>query len=248
MGDRAGRRPPRAADLASRCWPTSTPVCANGSRPCGRCTFCMSRHAGSPSWHRRDCSTAMVAARRGRPRKPPSWQACRRPVRVAGGQDRPEHGGLHRQRRRQRVLTPIAGVPANQLTRPRRPPGRTTPRLLRAPRSAGNGSSTRWGTEGSSTTAPAKYRRAVARPGSGWASSATAPSLISPTPNRSRPTLMAPTGLLHVAFVRSPHAHAQVRSVTTEPARTLPGVVGVVAGADLQGRVAPLPCHWFCRA
>jgi aerobic carbon-monoxide dehydrogenase large subunit len=55
---------------------------------------------------------------------------------------------------------------------------------------------------------------------------------------------LAPTGLLHVAFVRSPHAHAQVRSVTAEPARKLPGVVGVVTGAGLRGQVAPLPCHW----
>ncbi|HMH50061.1 MAG TPA: xanthine dehydrogenase family protein molybdopterin-binding subunit [Candidatus Acidoferrum sp.] len=38
--------------------------------------------------------------------------------------------------------------------------------------------------------------------------------------------------MVHVAFVRSPHAHAVVRNVDVECARRAPGVVGVLTGAD----------------
>ena len=50
-------------------------------------------------------------------------------------------------------------------------------------------------------------------------------------------------GLLHVAFVRSPHAHAKIRGIdtTAAAARALPGVVAVVTGRDLMPHVAPLP-------
>jgi carbon-monoxide dehydrogenase large subunit len=47
-------------------------------------------------------------------------------------------------------------------------------------------------------------------------------------------------GLLHAAFVRSPHAHALVRSVDTTPARTVAGVALALSGRDLDGVVAPL--------
>jgi len=40
-------------------------------------------------------------------------------------------------------------------------------------------------------------------------------------------------GLLHLAFVRSPHAHAAVCTVDATPARQVPGVVAVLAAADL---------------
>jgi carbon-monoxide dehydrogenase large subunit len=48
-------------------------------------------------------------------------------------------------------------------------------------------------------------------------------------------------GLLHVAFVRSPHAHAKIRGIDAAAARALPGVVAVVTGRDLMPHVAPLP-------
>jgi carbon-monoxide dehydrogenase large subunit len=48
-----------------------------------------------------------------------------------------------------------------------------------------------------------------------------------------------PPGLLHVAFVRSPHAHARIRSVDLAAARAHPGVAAAVAGDDLAGRVRP---------
>ena len=38
-------------------------------------------------------------------------------------------------------------------------------------------------------------------------------------------------GMLHAAFVRSPHAHARIVSVKTEAARRLPGVIHVFAFA-----------------
>jgi carbon-monoxide dehydrogenase large subunit len=45
---------------------------------------------------------------------------------------------------------------------------------------------------------------------------------------------------LHARFVRSPHAHARLRSVATDAARALPGVIGVFVGHDLNAWIAPL--------
>src|ERR1700674_2150204 len=39
--------------------------------------------------------------------------------------------------------------------------------------------------------------------------------------------------MAHVAFVRSPHAHARIRAIDTAAARRAPGVVAVVTGAEL---------------
>jgi len=49
------------------------------------------------------------------------------------------------------------------------------------------------------------------------------------------------SGMLHAAFVRSPHAHARIRAIRTEPARRLPGVAHVYTIADLTRWLAPLP-------
>ena len=52
-------------------------------------------------------------------------------------------------------------------------------------------------------------------------------------------------GALHVALVRSPHAHARVTSVDSSGAAAMPGVVAVYTGADLAGEWAgPMPCAW----
>src|SRR5258707_956312 len=52
-------------------------------------------------------------------------------------------------------------------------------------------------------------------------------------------------GALHVAIVRSPYAHARIRSVDLGPARAAPGVVAAFAGADLADQwAAPMPCAW----
>ena len=52
-------------------------------------------------------------------------------------------------------------------------------------------------------------------------------------------------GALHAVLVRSTVGHARIRSVDVEPARSMPGVVAVFTGADLEGEWAgPLPCGW----
>lgn len=47
-------------------------------------------------------------------------------------------------------------------------------------------------------------------------------------------------GMLHVAFLRSPHAHARFRLVDTAKARAVDGVVAVLTSADLDSLVKPL--------
>src|SRR5579863_8058050 len=49
-------------------------------------------------------------------------------------------------------------------------------------------------------------------------------------------------GMLHMAFARSVHAHARLKSVNTAAARAVPGVVEVLTGADLKGKVGLVPC------
>ena len=49
---------------------------------------------------------------------------------------------------------------------------------------------------------------------------------------------VAVPGVLHAAFVRSPHAHARIRSVNLERARLLPGVVAAYADAELRALAA----------
>jgi aerobic carbon-monoxide dehydrogenase large subunit len=48
-------------------------------------------------------------------------------------------------------------------------------------------------------------------------------------------------GLLHAAFLRSPHAHARIVSIDAVRARRLPGVVAVFTHADLVRWMKPLP-------
>ena len=47
-------------------------------------------------------------------------------------------------------------------------------------------------------------------------------------------------GALHVVFVRSPHAHARIRSIDSSAARQAPGVITVVTGQDLAQWTVPL--------
>ena len=46
----------------------------------------------------------------------------------------------------------------------------------------------------------------------------------------------------HAVFVRSPHAHARIRSVDISKAQTAPGVVLVITGKDVKGVVGTVPC------
>ena len=49
-------------------------------------------------------------------------------------------------------------------------------------------------------------------------------------------------GTLHAAFLRSPYAHARIKSLNVEAARQLPGVVTVLTGDDILGKVGTIPC------
>ncbi|MDX2104628.1 MAG: xanthine dehydrogenase family protein [Alphaproteobacteria bacterium] len=49
------------------------------------------------------------------------------------------------------------------------------------------------------------------------------------------PCDLAAAGLLHAAVLRSPHAHARIRSISTELAAQQPGVAVVATAADLDG-------------
>src|SRR5215468_9719268 len=51
--------------------------------------------------------------------------------------------------------------------------------------------------------------------------------------------LTAP-GLLHAAFVRSPHAHARIHAIDVAAARRQPGIAAVLTGHDLARVTAPL--------
>jgi len=48
--------------------------------------------------------------------------------------------------------------------------------------------------------------------------------------------------MVHAAFLRSPHAHADIRRVSVDRAKRHPGFRGVLIGADLQGVVKPIHC------
>jgi len=48
-------------------------------------------------------------------------------------------------------------------------------------------------------------------------------------------------GMLHAAFLRSPHAHARIRAIDADAARRLPGVHAVLTGADLPPELGPMP-------
>jgi len=45
--------------------------------------------------------------------------------------------------------------------------------------------------------------------------------------------------MVHVAFVRSPHAHARIKRILTEAARKAPGIVAVVTGPELAKVITP---------
>ncbi|MDB5732252.1 MAG: carbon monoxide dehydrogenase, partial [Variovorax sp.] len=49
----------------------------------------------------------------------------------------------------------------------------------------------------------------------------------------------------HAVFVRSPYAHALVKSVDISAAGKMPGVVGIFSGKDIEGKMGGLPCGWL---
>src|SRR4029450_12453419 len=48
--------------------------------------------------------------------------------------------------------------------------------------------------------------------------------------------------MTHMAILRSPYAHANIRSIDTSRAKSMPGVVAVFVGADIPS--TPLPMAW----
>ncbi|MDE2227982.1 MAG: xanthine dehydrogenase family protein molybdopterin-binding subunit [Alphaproteobacteria bacterium] len=52
-------------------------------------------------------------------------------------------------------------------------------------------------------------------------------------------------GQVYAVFVRSPHAHAEIKSINTKRAAGAPGIVAVYTGADLvKAGIGTLPCGW----
>ncbi|MGH7907857.1 MAG: xanthine dehydrogenase family protein molybdopterin-binding subunit [Candidatus Binataceae bacterium] len=49
-------------------------------------------------------------------------------------------------------------------------------------------------------------------------------------------------GMLTAIILRSPYAHAKINSIDAEAARKAPGVVAVLTGAGLKGKLGSLPC------
>ena len=49
----------------------------------------------------------------------------------------------------------------------------------------------------------------------------------------------------HAVFVRSPHAHAAIKSIDTAAAMAMPGVLAVFTGKDVEGKMGGLPCGWL---
>ena len=53
-------------------------------------------------------------------------------------------------------------------------------------------------------------------------------------------------GQSHAAFVRSPHAHAKIKSINASKAKSAPGVIGVFTGEDIAAaKLGGLPCGWL---
>jgi carbon-monoxide dehydrogenase large subunit len=51
-------------------------------------------------------------------------------------------------------------------------------------------------------------------------------------------------GMLHMGFVRSPHAHAKITGVDLSGAKAAPGVIAAFSGADFAEEQGSLPCAW----
>ena len=52
--------------------------------------------------------------------------------------------------------------------------------------------------------------------------------------------------MAHAVFVRSPHAHANIKTVNTQAAKAAPGVIGVLEGKDVANdKLNGLPCGWL---
>ena len=48
-------------------------------------------------------------------------------------------------------------------------------------------------------------------------------------------------GMVHMAVLRSPYAHARIKRIDVSEARRAPGVVAVYTGKDTAGALKPMP-------
>src|SRR5713101_1925294 len=52
-------------------------------------------------------------------------------------------------------------------------------------------------------------------------------------------------GMVHMAVVRSPYAHAKIKKIDTKKAASMPGVLAVFTGAQMKDAgFGPIPCAW----
>jgi carbon-monoxide dehydrogenase large subunit len=57
---------------------------------------------------------------------------------------------------------------------------------------------------------------------------------------------MVVPGMRHAAFVRSPHAHAEIKKIDVKKAKAMPGVIGVLTGKELKADgIGNLICGWM---
>ena len=57
---------------------------------------------------------------------------------------------------------------------------------------------------------------------------------------------MVVPGMKHAVFVRSPHAHAEIKKIDVKKAQAMPGVVGVLTGKELKADgIGNLICGWM---
>jgi aerobic carbon-monoxide dehydrogenase large subunit len=49
-------------------------------------------------------------------------------------------------------------------------------------------------------------------------------------------------GMLSAVILRSPHAHAKINSIDVAAARKLHGVVAILTGDDVKGKIGSIPC------
>lgn len=57
---------------------------------------------------------------------------------------------------------------------------------------------------------------------------------------------MVVPGMKHAVFVRSPHAHAQIKKIDVRRAQAMPGVIGVLTGKELKADgIGNLICGWM---
>jgi carbon-monoxide dehydrogenase large subunit len=57
---------------------------------------------------------------------------------------------------------------------------------------------------------------------------------------------MVVPGMKHAAFVRSPHAHAEIKKIDTKAAKAMPGVIDVLTGPEIKADgIGNLICGWM---